>query len=295
MSIAQTAPQRIASLVLLSLAFAPAATFAQEKPVDDAAITAEIGKLRETPDTERGAKIGAIAMEIRSLPAGNRKVALADALAHMATEGDPGTDNLQAVTTTLAQALKEKPQKGKGDTPARPYLDVARLVRYESMTADLDHPQYTKAMANLAAIDDEVGKLDFTLSTLDGRKKVTLSELHGKIVLVNFWATWCPPCRKELPSLEAIARHYSDQLVVLSLTDEQIYKVGTFLGGSKFTMNMLTDTDGNVAKKFHVDGIPRSFVFDKDGKLVTQSLDMRTQRQFLTMLAKAGLKPTKAS
>jgi hypothetical protein len=54
---------------------------------------------------------------------------------------------------------------------------------------------------------------------------------------------------------------------------------------------VLLDEGGKVGKAFHVDGLPRNFVFDRDGKLVTQAIDMRTQRQFFVMLAKAGLKP----
>lgn len=266
---------------------------AQTKPVSDAAIVKQIQSLRSLPDTERGKQTGDIALEIRSLPASERKLSLALGLAHLSTEGDPGRDNLQAVTTTLAQALTENPvpaNKKTGD-PASPYMELAELVRYEGMTAEVADPQFKQAADILAANDAGIEKLDFTLKDLHG-KKWTLSELRGKIVVVNFWATWCPPCRKELPDLDAIYMHFQSQgLVVLALTDEDMAKVGALFGGHLPGFPVLLDTGHKIGGEFHVDGLPRTFVFDREGKLAAQSMDMRTQRQFLGMLAQAGLKP----
>jgi hypothetical protein len=79
--------------------------------------------------------------------------------------------------------------------------------------------------------------------------------------------------------------------VIVSLTDEDPFKVNAFIGQAGYHPPVLLDAGGKVAKQFHVDGIPKTFIFDREGKLVAQSIDMRTQRQFLTMLAKAGLHP----
>jgi len=257
-----------------------------------ASIGKEIEGLRAVPDAQRPDATTKIATEIRTLPAGIAKVKLADAVTHLSTEGDPGHATLQAVADTLAMALKENPlPAGKDGAPAMPYLDLARLVRYEGVSTELDDPMLKQASGILAADDADVQKADFTLKDLNG-KKVTLSALKGKIVLVNFWATWCPPCRKEMGDLDLIYTHYQPEgLVILSLSSENPFTVGSFLSGKGYHPTVLLDDGGKVTKEFHVDGLPRTFVFDRDGKLVAEAIDMRTQRQFFEMLAKAGLQP----
>ena len=252
----------------------------------------QIEGLRGVPDDQRPAATRKIAMDIRALPAGMPKVKLADAVMHLSTEGDPGHETLQAVAETLALALKETPAPpAKDGSPAMPYTDLAKLVRYEGVTTDFSDPMFTKAGEILIANDAEVQKADFTLKDLNG-KKVTLSALKGKIVLVNFWATWCPPCRKEMGDLDLIYTHYQPEgLVILSISSENPFKVGSFLNGKGYHPPVLLDDGGKVAKQFHVDGLPRSFVFDRNGKLVAESIDMRTQRQFFAMLSAAGLQP----
>jgi peroxiredoxin len=110
------------------------------------------------------------------------------------------------------------------------------------------------------------------------------------VVLVNFWATWCPPCRKELPDLEALyQRFHSSGLVILAISDEDAAKVKPFVAEQKLTYPVLLDPGRKVNERFQVEGIPKSFVYGRDGKLAAQAIDMRTQRQFLEMLKRAGL------
>ncbi|HWB32256.1 MAG TPA: TlpA disulfide reductase family protein [Acidobacteriaceae bacterium] len=252
-----------------------------------------IETLRAQPDDKRPAVTAQLAMQIRDVPPGLDKLKLADALTHLSTEGDPGQQTLQAVADTLAEALLEAPQaQDKHGDPAEPYMALAKLVRYEGVTTTLNDPQLKQAEQMLAANDADAAKADFTLKDLKG-KKVTFSELKGKIVLVNFWATWCPPCRKEMSDLDLIYTHYQSQgLVVLSLTSENPFTVARWLDQfGAYHPEVLLDDGGKVAKQFHVDGLPTTFVYDRDGKLVAKAIDMRTQRQFFGMLAAAGLKP----
>ena len=115
--------------------------------------------------------------------------------------------------------------------------------------------------------------------------------MRGQVVLVNFWATWCPPCRSEMPDLDALYRQFKDQgFVVLAISDEEADKVRPFIDRFHFSYPVLLDPGRKVHEEYSIEGIPKSFVYDREGKLVAQSIDMRTQRQFLEMLALAGLK-----
>jgi thiol-disulfide isomerase/thioredoxin len=258
-------------------------------------IKKSIGTLRQLPEGKRSPATRQLALSIRSLPPSRDKVVLADGLAHLATEGEEDVDVLQQVATTLSSALQETPIPSRSGKPTSPYYELAKLVRYEGVTGDLSDPQYTQSMDLLKAHDAEAETIDFTLEGYNlkslGVKKATLSQFRGKIVLVNFWATWCPPCRSEMPDLAAIYDHFKDQLVVLSITDEDAMKVSSYVSAASLKYPILLDPGRKVAGEFHVDGIPQSFVFNPDGKLVAHAEDMRTQRQFLAMLAKAGLKP----
>jgi peroxiredoxin len=259
-----------------------------EKPIAE-----QIGTLRKLPDDVRAGTTKRLALEIRRLPATANKLPLAVGLAGLSTEGDFGRDTLQEVTTTLADTLRARPALGTPEQRAFSYDELAQLVRYEHMqasSASLDDPQLAEAMAKLEAEDQRRQKVDFTLTDLQG-KKWTLRDLRGKVVVVNFWATWCQPCRKEMPDLEVLYRRFKDQgLVILSISDEESGKVAPFIAEHKYSYPILLDPGRKVNDLFAVEGIPKSFVYDRAGKMVAQSIDMRTQRQFLEMLGAAGLK-----
>lgn len=259
------------------------------------AIVAEMKTLRSTPDAERGTKTSALAAKIAALPASRNKLRLASGLSNLSTEGDFGHQSLQDVADTLTLALTQSPVASgadKADRPAAPYLELAKLLRDEHVTSTLNDPEFDRAKSVLLADEAEVEKADFTLTDLAG-KSWTLSKLRGKVVLVNFWATWCPPCRKEMPDLDILAHRFAKQgLVVLSLSDEDDHaKVASYVASHNINYPILLDTGGAVKDRFHVEGIPKTFIFSRDGKLAAQSIDMRTQGQFLAMLQQAGIKP----
>jgi len=256
----------------------------QEKPIAE-----QIHNLRKLPDDVRAQTTRQLALEIRQLPATPNQLELANGLANLSTEGDFGHDTLQEVATTLADTLQQQPQPDENGQPAAPYMELAQLVRYEHVQTTLKAPQFTAAMAKLEADDAIRQKADFTLTDLTG-KSWTLSALRGKVVLVNFWATWCPPCRKEMPDLDALYQRFKDQgFIILAISDEGAAKVQPFLAERHITYPVMLDPGRKVNELFQVDGIPKSFVYNREGKLVAQSIDMRTQGQFLEMLKQAGL------
>jgi len=266
--------------------------YSQEKIVwstQEQSIVNQIRTLRKLDDMVRARTTKDLAVQIRQLPVVPNKLRLAGDLANLSTEGDFGRGTLQEVTTTLVSTLREQPPAAKDGQPNDLYIELASLVRYEHMQAESDNPQFAQALARLAADDAKRQDADFTLLDLSG-KPWHLRDLKGKVILVNFWATWCPPCRKEMPDLQALYDKYKDQgFLVLSISDEEAAKVSPFIAERKISYPVLLDPGRKVNDAFVVEGIPKSFVYDREGKLVAQSIDMRTRSQFQQMLSQAGL------
>lgn len=112
------------------------------------------------------------------------------------------------------------------------------------------------------------GKLapDFQLQDLDGQS-VALSDFRGKPVLLNFWATWCSPCRSEMPYIQQVYDEWSDKgLVVLAINiGESPATVKEFVQAQGFSFPVLLDTKQDVAEKYNIRGIPTTLFIDKDG------------------------------
>jgi peroxiredoxin len=256
----------------------PVAPSDQEQPIAD-----RMGQLRSLPDDEWTVAVGQLARQIQALPAGAGKQRLIAGLSSLATEGDAGKETLQVVADTLATVIAGLPEE------QRVYDSLATLVRYEHLRASVDDPKYRAAVAKLEADDARRLSPQFTLRDLQGAEW-SLQALRGKVVLVNFWATWCPPCRKEMPDMQALYERFGPRgFVVLAVTDDDAGKVRSFVAERKYTFPVLLDSEHTVNQLFRVAGIPKSFLYGRDGKLVAQAIDRRTSRQFLEMLKLAGL------
>ncbi len=122
---------------------------------------------------------------------------------------------------------------------------------------------------NVASLELGNTAPDFTLKTLDG-KEVSLSDYRGKVVMVNVWASWCEPCRQEMPAIEQAYKTYQDQgLVVLGLNlKEKQVPIQGFADTYGLTFPILLDTDGKVGTDlYRVRPIPTTFFVDRDGIL----------------------------
>lgn len=118
-----------------------------------------------------------------------------------------------------------------------------------------------------AKVGDRAG--DFTLPALDG-SQVKLSDLKGNVVLVDFWASWCVPCRKELPALDALARQYADAkkpVVILAVgIDKDRANAEKLIAALKVAnVRVLLDPDGKVPSAYDVPTMPTSVVIDAKG------------------------------
>ena len=131
---------------------------------------------------------------------------------------------------------------------------------------------------------------DFTLNTLDGAK-IRLSDLRGKVVLLDFWATWCPPCRMELPSIEKLHEEYKDKgLVVLGINDEDNGTVKGFLKSHKYTLPVLMDVKRAVHRMYGARAIPTVVVIDADGVIKGYYVGERSEKDLVAAVKTAGLK-----
>ena len=107
---------------------------------------------------------------------------------------------------------------------------------------------------------------DFQLPSLTG-EPITLSDYQGQVILVNTWATWCPPCKAEMPAIhEFYQLHQNDGFVVLAInSQEDAATVQRFINAQGFTFPVLLDTQASVLNQYKVRGLPTSFVIDRDG------------------------------
>ncbi|MGH2605253.1 MAG: TlpA family protein disulfide reductase [Anaerolineales bacterium] len=133
---------------------------------------------------------------------------------------------------------------------------------------------------------------DFTLAATDG-VRYTLSELRGQIVVLNFWATWCTPCRIEMPMLQArYERDRENGLIVLGVNfDEPAADVRLFGQELAISFPLLLDPGAEVQRLYRVRGYPSTFVIDREGKLVVEHIGLMSESQLDDYLAKARLLP----
>jgi peroxiredoxin len=119
---------------------------------------------------------------------------------------------------------------------------------------------------------------DFALADLSGRA-IRLSSLRGKVVLVNLWATWCPPCRDEMPSMERLYQRFRDrgmELLAVSQDDAGArQKVADFVQDLGVTFPVLLDPEREVGSRYGVWGYPETFVLDREGRVVERVIGPR--------------------
>ena len=118
---------------------------------------------------------------------------------------------------------------------------------------------------------------NFTLPGLDG-KMVSLTNYQGHVVLVNIWATWCPPCVDEMPSMERLYQELKDEnfeIVAISIDAMGAEAVAPFMEKNKLNFAALLDPEGTIKSVYQITGVPESFIVNKKGILVEKIIGPR--------------------
>ncbi|MGH8013012.1 MAG: TlpA family protein disulfide reductase [Candidatus Binataceae bacterium] len=115
----------------------------------------------------------------------------------------------------------------------------------------------------------------FTLKDMQGHT-VSLSSLRGKVVFLNIWATWCPPCREEMPSIESLYKefHNDHDFVILAVSQDTdgAQAVAPYLKSNGFNFTVLLDPKNVVGEAYNVSGIPETFIIDQQGRIVAHHI-----------------------
>ncbi len=152
--------------------------------------------------------------------------------------------------------------------PSEAEINAAQQATQTEAVAEADSEEELALAATIAKAGSEAP--DFTVEMVDGRT-ITLSELRGKVVLVNFWATWCPPCREELKRVQAdlIDRFAGRDFLFLPISrGEERAVVERFLTKMEYTFPVGLDTDQSIYNRYASNYIPRNFLVGRDGKVV---------------------------
>ena len=152
---------------------------------------------------------------------------------------------------------------------------IAVLLFWNPVTATATPmPQSEEQIDASTIAKDGTVAPDFTVEMFDG-SKIKLSELRGKVVLVNFWATWCPPCREELTRVqkEIIDGFAGEEFVFLPISrGEELHTVAAFRKRMGYTFPMGLDPDQRIFRRYATNYIPRNFLINREGKVVLASI-----------------------
>lgn len=119
-------------------------------------------------------------------------------------------------------------------------------------------------------VAEEIGAPKLDIRDVRTGQALDLSQLRGKVVFVNFWASWCPPCKEEMPSIEALHRGLLNNdafMMVTILYKDDVKTAADYMHAYSYTFPLFTDNDGNSAKRYGVTGVPETYIIDKKGAL----------------------------
>jgi len=132
-------------------------------------------------------------------------------------------------------------------------------------------PEVERALrdAKISVFEQRTEPTDFTLPLLGG-ENVSLSSYKGKVVILNFWATWCPPCRAEMPSMETLYKSFNGQGLEILAVDigEDTSTVQKFIRSNGYTYPILLDSSKKISSIYGIKAIPTTYIIDREGKII---------------------------
>lgn len=127
-------------------------------------------------------------------------------------------------------------------------------------------------------------------------KNINADDIHvdavkdKKVMVLNFWATWCPPCREEMPELEKFYKNYGTKVQFFGIDEQEpADKVSMFLQNNGYTYPILLDTNGEIGQRFKVNGIPTTVIIDAKGTIIYRKTGGVTANELKAVLDKAGV------
>lgn len=149
-----------------------------------------------------------------------------------------------------------------------------------------DNPK-TTAAAPTAAAQAAQAAPDFSFTYLDGTKS-SLSELRGKPVFLNFWATWCPPCIGEMPHFNSVYPRYKDKINFLAISlDDSMQEASAFMQQKGYSFPSGYGNVNDIAGKYEIQGIPTSLLLDANGNVIESKVGAMTEAELEAFLQKA--------
>jgi len=158
---------------------------------------------------------------------------------------------------------------------SKPKTDVKNKIDNKNKTNDKTSTTKTDSN-NTIKIKPNVIKtkaIDFKLKDING-KEMSLSDLKGKKVFLNFWATWCPPCKEEMPDIQKLYEETknSDLVIIAVEIGEPLSTVKSFIDNNKYSFKVLLDSDQSVSSKYNIASIPTSYFIDVDGNIISKKI-----------------------
>ena len=173
-----------------------------------------------------------------------------------------------AALVTVALYNNKTPVETEGAEAAKPEATPAVEV---SHTEEEGPNEFQTSLMQLGfqVFKTPIEAPDFTLADLDGAD-ISLRSYKGKVVLLNFWATWCPPCRAEMPSIEEMYGELKDRKFEILAVDvqESLATVKDFIEENEYTFPILLDTNGSVGAVYGARSIPTTYLIDTNGYAV---------------------------